>query len=59
MAFMIGTALVLTEESSRAHAAKFGYDLAAICRDLKGREKGSKHPRVRRAPKLKLKKTGS
>ncbi len=42
-----------------AHAAKFGYDLAAICRDLKDREKQSKNPVVRRAPKLKLKKTGS
>lgn len=42
-----------------AHAAKFGYDLAAICQDLKDREKESKTPVVRRAPKLKLKKTGS
>jgi hypothetical protein len=42
-----------------AHAAKFGYDLAAICKDLKGREKDANHPVVRRAPKLRLKKTGS
>lgn len=42
-----------------AHAAKFGYDLAAICRDLKEREVASGNPVVRRAPKLKLKKTGS
>jgi hypothetical protein len=42
-----------------AHAAKFGYDLAAICRDFRARENTSGHPVVRRAPKLRLKKTGS
>jgi hypothetical protein len=42
-----------------AHAAKFGYDLAAICGDLRGREKNANHPLVRRSPKLRLKKTGS
>ena len=42
-----------------AHAAKFGYDLAAICTDLKAREKESDHPLVRRPPKLRMKKTGS
>lgn len=42
-----------------AHAAKFGYDLAAICKDLKGREKDANQPVVRRAPKLRLKRTGS
>ena len=42
-----------------AHAAKFGYDLAAICGDLKSREKDANHPLVRRQPKLRLKKTGS
>ena len=42
-----------------AHAAKFGYDLAAICGDLRGREKNANHPLVRRPPKLRLKKTGS
>jgi len=42
-----------------AHAAKFGYDLAAICGDFKGREKDANHPLVRRQPKLRLKKTGS
>jgi hypothetical protein len=42
-----------------AHAAKFGYDLAAICRDLKDREKDANHPLVRRPPKLRLKKRGS
>ena len=42
-----------------AHAAKFGHDLAAICRDFREREKAADHPLVRRAPKLRLKKTGS
>ncbi|MGH8703118.1 MAG: hypothetical protein ACREVR_18350 [Burkholderiales bacterium] len=42
-----------------AHAARFGYDLAAICRDFREREKASGHPLARRAPKLRLKKTGS
>jgi hypothetical protein len=42
-----------------AHAAKFGYDLAAICKDFSEREKAAGHPVVRRAPKLRLKKTGS
>lgn len=42
-----------------AHAAKFGYDLAAICGDLRSREKGANHSVVRRPPKLRLKKTGS
>lgn len=42
-----------------AHAAKFGYDLAAICRDLKGREKEANYSLVRRPPKLRMKKTGS
>jgi hypothetical protein len=42
-----------------AHAAKFGYDLAAICKDLKGREKDANQLVVRRAPKLRLKRTGS
>ena len=42
-----------------AHAAKFGYDLAAICADLRGREKVANHLLVKRPPKLRLKKTGS
>jgi len=42
-----------------AHAAKFGYDLAAICADLRSRENQANYPLVRRAPKLRLKKTGS
>lgn len=42
-----------------AHAAKLDYDLAAICADLKGREKAANHPLVRRPPKLRSKRTGS
>jgi len=41
------------------HAEKFGYDLKAIFRDAREREKAAGHPVVRRAPKLRLKKTGS
>lgn len=43
----------------KAHAARFGYDLAAICKDLRAREQASGRPLARRAPKLRLKKTGS
>ena len=46
-------------KAREARAAKFGYDLAAICKDLRDREKDANHPVVRRAPKLRLKKTGS
>lgn len=42
-----------------AHAAKFGYDLAAICEDLRSRQKDPDHPLVRRAPKLRPRKTGN
>ncbi|HSE88651.1 MAG TPA: hypothetical protein VLJ79_20700 [Candidatus Binatia bacterium] len=42
-----------------AHAAKFNYDLSAICADLKKKEKDSGHPVVSRRPKLRLKPTGS
>jgi len=43
-----------------AHAAKFNYDLSAICTDLKKKEKDSDHPVVSRPPKLlRLKPTGS
>lgn len=42
-----------------AHAAKFKYDLSAICADLKKKEKDSNHPVVSRQPKLRLKSTGS
>ena len=42
-----------------AHAAKFNYDLAAICADLKKKEKDSGHPVVFRPPKMRLKRTGS
>ena len=43
----------------QAHAAKFNYDLAAICADLKNKEKDSGHPVISRPPKLRLKPTGS
>jgi hypothetical protein len=42
-----------------AHAAKFGYDLAAICKDLKSREKGASYSVIRRPARLRMKKTGS
>ena len=42
-----------------AHAARFNYDLSAICADLKKKEKDSGHPVVSRWPKLRLKPTGS
>ncbi|MGH2397460.1 MAG: hypothetical protein ACRDFW_10830 [bacterium] len=42
-----------------AHAARFNYDLSAICADLKKKEKDSGHPLVSRQPKLRLKRTGS
>ena len=41
-----------------AHAAKFNYDLSAICADLKKKE-DSGHLAVSRRPKLRLKPTGS
>ena len=43
----------------QAHAAKFNYDLAAICADLKKKEKVSGHPVVSRQPRVRLKPTGS
>ena len=42
-----------------AHAAKFGYDLAAICRDLKSREKDANYSLVRRPAKPRLIKIGT
>lgn len=42
-----------------AHAAKFKFDLSAICADLKKKEKDSNHPVVSRQPKLRLKSTGN
>jgi hypothetical protein len=42
-----------------AHAAKFNYDLSAICADLKKKEKNSGHPAVSRQPKLRVQRTGS
>ena len=42
-----------------AHAARFKYNLSAICADLKKKEKKSGHPLVSRQPKLRMKRTGS
>lgn len=52
----------IVEEVRKAretHAAKFGYNLSAICADLKQKEKSVGHPVVSRQPKLRLRKTGS
>lgn len=46
-------------KTRESHAAKFKYDLAAICADLKKKEKDAGHPLVSRQPKLRLKPTGS
>jgi len=43
----------------QAHAAKFNYELKAICADLKDKEKGCGHPVVSFPPKRYLKATGS
>jgi len=42
-----------------AHAAKFNYNLKAICADLKKKEKDCGHPVVSLLPKRLLKATGS
>ena len=42
-------------EARQAHAAKFDYDLAAICDDLKKKEKDCGHPVVSLSPKRLLK----
>lgn len=42
-----------------AHAAKFNYDLKAICDDLKKKENKCEHPVVSLPPKRRLKATGS
>lgn len=43
----------------QAHAAKFNYELKAICADLKEKEKDCGHPVVSFPPKRYLKATGS
>ena len=43
----------------QAHAAKFNYNLTAICADLKEKEKQCGHLVVSFPPKRRLKKTGS
>ncbi len=46
-------------KAREAHAAKFNYDLTAICTDLKKKEKNAAHPIAARQPRLRLKPTGS
>lgn len=46
-------------KAREAHAAQFQYDLVAICRDLKKKERQSGHPVVSKPPRLRLKPTGS
>lgn len=46
-------------KTREAHAAQFNYDLLAICRDLRKKEKESGHPVVSRQPRLRLRPTGS
>ena len=41
----------------QAHAAKFNYNLTAICADLKEKEKQCGHPVVSFPPKHRLRKT--
>lgn len=41
------------------HAARFNYDLKAICADLKEKEKHYDHPLVSLPPKRLLKNTGT
>ena len=43
----------------KAHAAKFNYDLKAICVDMKKKEKECGHPVVSLPAKRHLKATGS
>jgi hypothetical protein len=42
-----------------AHAAKFNYDLKAICKDLKTKERDCDHPLVSFPPKILSKVTKS
>lgn len=53
---------VIVEEIRKirqAHAAKFNYNLTAICADLKEKEKQCGHPVVSFPPKRRLRKTSS
>ena len=52
----------IVEEVRKAreeHAVKFNYDIDEIVKDIQGRQKKYGSRLVRRAPKLKLKATGS
>jgi len=46
-------------EARRKHAEQFNFDLHAICKDLKEKEKKYGHPIKSLPPKLLLKPTGS
>ena len=46
-------------KAREADAAKFDYDLLAICSDLRKKEKESGHPVVSRQPRVRLKPAGS
>jgi len=46
-------------EARRKHAEQFNFDLHAICKDLKEKEKKYGHPIKSLPPKLLLKATGS
>lgn len=46
-------------KAREAHAAKFNYDLTAICADLKKKEKNAGHPIAALQPRPRLKRTGS
>ena len=46
-------------EARRKHAQRFKFDLHAICKDLRKKEKNCGHPIKSLSPKLLLKKTGS
>jgi hypothetical protein len=42
-----------------AHAARFNFDLHAICEDLRRKERNCGHPLVTLPPKRRLKATGN
>lgn len=48
-----------TRKIRETHAAKFNYDLKAICADLREKEKDCGHPIISFPPKRHLKATGS
>jgi len=46
-------------KARKAYAARFGYELRAICTDLKRKERDCGHPIVSYPPKRRLEATGS